>query len=168
MTISANMMADNIVFIGLGTNLGEREQNLTTAIAELQEFSEIRDQSSIYETSPVDYVDQPNFLNTAVKISTSLSPIELIVRLEEIEHRMGRKKEIENGPRIIDLDILLFNEEIFETPALKIPHPRLHKRKFVLQPLSEIAGDTVHPILKKSIKELFQNLNSTERITPWT
>lgn len=161
-------MEDNIVYLGLGSNIGNRSQNLTTALTELTQFGTILKKSQIYETEPIGYKNQEDFLNMAIEISTILSPIELIVRLEEIEHKMGRIKEIPDGPRIIDLDILLFGNEIIDTPSLKIPHPKLQKRKFVLQPLSEIAGKLIHPVLNQSIQELNANLNSTEKVTLWT
>lgn len=161
-------MEDNIAYLGLGSNIGDRGQNLTTAIAELTEFSTILAKSQIYETEPVGYKEQEDFLNMTVKITTQLNPVELIVRLEEIEHKMGRIKEIIDGPRNIDLDILFFNNEIINSQSLKIPHPRLQKRKFVLQPLSEIAGELVHPVLNKSISALAASLISTEKVTIWT
>lgn len=168
MIISANTMEDNIAYIGLGSNIGDRFENLTSALRELSEFSTILTKSQIYETEPVGYKDQQDFLNMVVKISTNLSPIDLIIRLEEIEHKMGRIKEIIDGPRNIDLDILFFGNEIINSQSLKIPHPRLQNRKFVLQPLSEIAGELIHPVLNKSIQALAAALKSTEKVTLWT
>lgn len=166
--ISANTMEDNIAYIGLGSNIGDRFENLTSALRELSEFSTILTKSQIYETEPVGYKEQQDFLNMVVKISTNLSPIDLIIRLEEIEHKMGRIKEIVDGPRNIDLDILFFGNEVINSQSLKIPHPRLQNRKFVLQPLSEIAGELIHPVLNKSIQALAAALKSTEKVTLWT
>lgn len=152
--------AGNKVFIALGTNLGNREKNLQTALTEITTFSRIINKSSIYETEPYGYKKQNDFLNMAIEIETGLSPVELIIRLQEIEHKMGKNREIKNGPRLIDLDILLYNQEIISQPNLKIPHPHMHERNFVLTPLAEISEKTLHPTLKKDIKSLLKNLKN--------
>ena len=144
----------NKVYLALGTNLGDREKQLKTAIEELEEFATVIKESSIYETEPYGYKEQGKFLNMCLEMETELSALELIFRLQEIEHKMGRIREIKNGPRTIDLDILFYNDEVIDRPNLKIPHPQLHKRRFVLDPLTEIAGNYLHPIIKKPIKEL--------------
>lgn len=155
-------MKGNKVYLGLGTNVGNREKNLQIAIEEISQFLKIIKKSSIYETEPVGYKNQEKFFNMAIEIETELEPLELIFQLHEIEHKMGRKREqeIKNGPRIIDLDILLFGDLIINQVNFKIPHPRMHKRKFVLDPLNEIAAEILHPELKKSIKELHKNLSN--------
>ncbi len=133
-------MENKKIYLGLGTNLDNRRENLKIALKEIAIFAKIKNKSSIYETEPVGYKDQGKFLNMVIEIEADLSPQELIIRLHEIEHKMGRdrSKEIKNGPRIIDLDILLYGNKKIDEPHLKIPHPRMHKREFVLKPLSEI------------------------------
>lgn len=145
------------VYIALGSNLGDREKNLQIALEEIEKFATIKQKSSVHETEPVG-PPQEKYLNMAIEISTELPPIILLVRLQEIEHKMGRVREIENGPRIIDLDILLYDKYIINQPNLKVPHPRMHKRLFVLEPLQEIAADTTHPTIKQTIKELWTKL----------
>ncbi|MBL4694420.1 2-amino-4-hydroxy-6-hydroxymethyldihydropteridine diphosphokinase [Candidatus Gracilibacteria bacterium] len=146
------------VYIALGTNLGDREKNLEIALEEIEKFATINQKSTIHETDPVGPQGQGKFLNMAVEITTELAPVILLVRLQEIEHKMGRTHEIKNGPRIIDLDILLYDNEIINQPNLKVPHPRMHKRAFVLEPLQEIAAEIIHPNLKQTIKELWTKL----------
>lgn len=158
----------NRVYIALGTNIGNREKNLQTALLELGKNCKIIKKSSIYETEPVGFKDQDDFLNMVIEAETELQPTELIINLQEIEHRMGRVKEILDGPRIIDLDILFYDSQLIDTPNLKIPHPRLHKRNFVLKPLMEIAADFIHPKLKKSVQQLFKELKNPEKVTIWT
>ena len=136
--MSQNMRGTNNAYLGLGTNMGNRQQNLELALEEIDDFAEITKKSSIHETKPVGYKDQDDFLNMAIEIKTNLKPIDLLARLQEIEHKMGRVREIKNGPRIIDLDILIYGEQVIENENLKIPHPRMHKRSFVLDPLNEI------------------------------
>ena len=148
----------NKVYIALGTNLGDRQKNLETAMQELTEFAKILKKSSIYDTKPVGYADQGNFLNMALEAETELSPVELMFRMQEVEHKMGRIREIENGPRIIDLDLLFYDKKILNQKNLKVPHPQLHLRNFVLDPLAEIAPDYIHPELNKSIKTLKSEL----------
>lgn len=150
-------MKANKVYLALGSNLEKREKNLETAIKEISEFTEIVKKSTIYETEPVGYLDQGKFLNMAIEIATELSALELIFRLQEIEHKMGRIREIKNGPRTIDLDILLYNQEQFKQKNLEIPHPRMHERLFVLEPLNEIATNINHPKLNKTIKQLYES-----------
>ena len=144
----------NKVYLALGSNLGDRQQNLELALEEIEDFATTIQKSTIHETAPWGYKDQDDFLNMTIEIETELEPIILLARLQEIEHKMGRSREIKNGPRTIDLDILLYEDKIVDQPALQIPHPRMHKRKFVLDPLVEIAPSAVHPVLKKTIKQL--------------
>lgn len=132
------MQENNTIYIGLGTNLGDRNQNLELAIEEIRQFASIKKRSSVYETKPWGYKNQNDFLNMVIEIQSDLEPINLLARLQEIEHKMGRTREIKNGPRIIDLDILLYNDQTIHTDTLKIPHPRMNKRDFVLKPLKEI------------------------------
>jgi len=156
MTISA-LMKENKVYLGLGSNLGNREKNLENAITEIAKFATISKRSSIIETEPVGYRDQGMFLNMALEIFTPLSPLELIFRLQEIEHKMGRVREIKDGPRTIDLDILIYNQEVLRQKNLEIPHPRMSERMFVLSPLNEIAPELKHPTLNQTIKQLYES-----------
>ena len=151
-------MVNNLVFISLGTNLGNRAQNLEIALEKLLKFVNVIKKSKIYETKPIDYKNQPLFLNMVVKIETKLSARELITKLQKVENEMGRIKKIKKGPRIIDLDILYYNNEIINEPNLKIPHPRAYKRNFVLTPLKELAPDLMDPKKHKTITQLLYGL----------
>jgi len=151
-------METKIVYLGLGSNLGDRNINLETAINKIAEIAKIRNRSSIYETDPLGHEDQEKFLNMAIEISTQLSPTELIVKLLEIEHTMGRIREVKNGPRTIDIDILLYDQYIIVEEGLIIPHIHMHEREFVLRPLAEIAENAYHPTFKKKIKQLLDEL----------
>lgn len=153
------MKENNIVHLSLGTNMGERAKNLQIALDEINKITQINKKSKTYQTSPVGFRDQEDFFNMAIEIQTELNPIELIVKLQEIEHKMGRQREIPNGPRIIDLDIIFFNNQIINNPDLKIPHPRMHKRNFVLEPLNEISPTKKHPLLNQTVEQLYQELN---------
>lgn len=144
-----------LVYIGIGSNLGNREENCLNAVALLSEEGiVVRRRSSLYETGPWGVTDQPRFINMAVAAETGLDPLMLLKVLKEIEHRLGRQDAKRWGPRIIDLDILLYDDLILEDPSLQIPHPLMHERDFVLRPLAEIAPDKVHPVLKKTVAEL--------------
>lgn len=138
----------NNVYLSIGTNIGDREQNLKLAIKMLQGTKDITVKaiSSIYETAPVGYINQPSFLNIAVFIQTALSAYETLEVCQSIENELGRVREIRWGPRIIDLDILLFNNENIEVENLMIPHPRMYERAFVLVPLHEIMQ---HPLTEQ-------------------
>jgi len=146
------------VYLSLGSNLGDRARNLNDAIAALGYASvQIVRASSVYETEPVDFLDQPWFLNCAVEAETELGALDLLRALRGIEAQMGSKKLIAKGPRLIDIDILLYGDETIDTPELQVPHPRLHLRHFVLEPLAEIAPQLRHPILKMSAAEMLAN-----------
>lgn len=135
-----------IVFISLGSNIGDRENNLRDAIAALPELGvQIKKVSSIYETEPVDLLEQPWFLNCVVEGETTVPPEVLLKELRELERRMGSKKLVPRGPRLIDLDILVYGRQTINLPELQVPHPRMHLRRFVLAPLAEIAPDLKHP-----------------------
>lgn len=142
------------IYISLGSNLGDRVHNLHSAINHLAPKVKTLAQSSIYETEPWGYSDQPPFLNQAIKAQTQLEPFDLLLFLKEIELSMGRQETFRFGPRLIDLDILFYNSLVLDTPKLTIPHPRIGERAFVLIPLAEIAPDLLHPVLSKTIQEL--------------
>ncbi len=143
-----------IVYLSLGSNLGDRAANLRTAIEKLSDLGTIVATSSFYETEPVELTSQPWFLNCAVKLDTEKMPRQLISAILNLEQGMGRQRKQQKGPRNIDIDILLFGTSIIEIPGLTVPHPKLHERRFVLEPLAEIASDVRHPIFKRSIREL--------------
>jgi 2-amino-4-hydroxy-6-hydroxymethyldihydropteridine diphosphokinase len=140
-------------YLSLGSNLGNRQENLDRALKLMSERMRIGKISSIYDTEPVGLVNQPRFLNLACEVFTRLTPEGLLTLLKGFEQKMGRYSR-SGEPRIIDIDIILFGDVVLDTPDLVIPHPRMHERSFVLIPLTEIAPDVVHPVLKKKIKEL--------------
>jgi len=143
------------VYLSLGTNVGDRRKNLRDAIAALGNAGvRVTRISSTYETEPVDYVDQPWFLNCAVEVETELGAVELLHGLREIETQMGSRKLVAKGPRLIDMDVLLYGETVIDTPELQVPHPRMHLRRFVLEPLAEIAPNVQHPISRLPILEI--------------
>ncbi len=139
-------MADKTVYLSLGSNVGEREKNLRTAIASLEDANvRVTKVSSFYETEPVDLREQPWFLNCVVEGTTKMAALDLLHALREIERRMGSQKRVPKGPRLIDMDILLYGDETIDTAELQVPHPRMLLRKFVLTPLGEIAPNLKHP-----------------------
>jgi 2-amino-4-hydroxy-6-hydroxymethyldihydropteridine diphosphokinase len=143
------------VYLALGSNVGDRSENLRSALRFIDEASaHLTKLSSIYETEPVDFLEQAWFLNAVVAAETDLPAIDLLHTLREIEARMGSKKAFAKGPRLIDLDILLYGDEIIATPELQVPHPRMLQRNFVLVPLAEIAPALQHPSWQASAAEL--------------
>jgi 2-amino-4-hydroxy-6-hydroxymethyldihydropteridine diphosphokinase len=148
-------MAEETIYLSLGSNVGERKENLHAAIAALADAGvRVTRVSSFYETEPVDFLEQAWFLNCALEGETDVPAPELLRALRGIELRMGSKKPVAKGPRLIDMDILLYGSETIDTPELQVPHPRMHLRRFVLVPLAEIAPEAVHPSLKRSVKQL--------------
>ena len=161
-------MNEKTAYLGLGTNLGDREQNLTKAIEALcagPELAVLRT-SGIYETAPWGLTNQPDFLNTAAEISTTLSPRQLLDRIKDLEHRLGREAGPRFGPRLIDIDILLFGDLVVDEPDLRIPHASLHLRAFALVPLAELTPDSVHPILGITIAKLAGQVDGLEGVKP--
>lgn len=148
------------VYLGLGTNLGNKEANLRTAIYKLQErIGKQVSLSSFYETAPWGFESDHSFLNAAIGLETSLSPIEILHITQEIEKELGRTKKSVNGSysdRLIDIDILLYDTLVLQTPELTIPHPLMTERDFVMKPLIEIAGNVIHPTREKTLSELYQ------------
>jgi len=165
---SENILKTN-TYIGIGSNLGNREENLDEALKLLKriEGTVMVSFSSIYESEPMYLSAQPDYLNLAAKLSTSLSPLNLLEALLSIEGEMGRKRELKYGPRVIDLDILFFGEQIVDSESLSIPHPLLYDRLFVLKPLSEIAGDLICPVRQQTIGELLKLSNDSSRISKY-
>ncbi len=151
------------MFIGLGTNLGNKQENLKKAVEEVKRSSEIIAVSSLYETEPYGIIDQPLFYNHVLEIKTDFSPEALLIKLQGIEYKIGRVRTVKNGPRIIDLDILFYGDMVLEKENLSIPHPRIHERAFVLIPMSEIASSFLHPVFKKTILELLSEIPKQEQ-----
>ncbi|HUC30175.1 MAG TPA: 2-amino-4-hydroxy-6-hydroxymethyldihydropteridine diphosphokinase [Candidatus Acidoferrum sp.] len=149
---------NQVAHLSLGSNIGDRGGNLRGAITRLGTLGRILSVSSFYETEPVEFTDQPWFLNCAVALETSLPPQQLMETALQVEREMGRERVQKKGPRIIDIDILLFADLEIKTRELTIPHPAMHLRRFVLEPLAEIAPELRHPVLKKTIRELLEEL----------
>jgi|ERR1700722_299529 len=147
-----------LAYLSLGANLGEREGQLREAIRRLEIAGRVVSVSSFYETEPVEMTNQPWFANCAVALETDRTPNQLMTELLNIEEKMGRQRVQKKGPRRIDLDILLFGNEVIESPSLTIPHPAMHQRRFVLEPLAKIAPEAWHPVLRKTVRELLDAL----------
>jgi 2-amino-4-hydroxy-6-hydroxymethyldihydropteridine diphosphokinase len=146
-------------FLALGSNVGDREANLRTAMTLLQgDEIRVRRGSSIYETAPQELLDQPSFLNAVLDVETSLFPMQLLARVREIERKMGRRRVTPKGPRNIDIDILFYGRNVIATAELEVPHPRIAQRRFVLEPLAEIAPDFRHPLTGKTANEMLATL----------
>lgn len=154
------------VYLSLGSNLGDRVQNLKEAIKRIERSDKIsiKKISSVYETDPVGYENQPWFLNLVLQVDTSLAPCPLLEQLLSIEEQMGRKRGEKWGSRNIDVDVLFYDDLIVDSDDLTIPHPRMHERRFVLVPLAQIAPRLFHPFLKKNVRELLENGEDNSRV----
>lgn len=146
------------VYLSLGSNLGDRAANLHRALILLGAFGRVATVSSFYETEPIELTAQPWFLNCAARLETERMPKQLMKNILDLEREMGRRRQQNKGPRNIDIDILLFGSSIVETQGLTIPHPALQERRFVLEPMAEIAPDVRHPVFKQTIRELRDGL----------
>ena len=153
-----------ISYLGLGSNIGDREINLLKALSLISQESRLIKTSSIYETKPIGYEKQSYFLNMVCQISTKLKPVDLLQSIKQIENKLGRKPSFRNAPRIIDIDILFYDNKIMNINNLVIPHPRLVERAFVLIPLAEITPKLIHPELGKSIAELSHKVTGQDGV----
>ena len=153
---------NHTVYIALGSNLGRRLDNLRAAIGSMSPAIQVLRESKIYETPPWGYEDQPAFLNMVVKAETKLKPEPLLKYLKHIEAKMGRENSVHWGPRLIDLDILFYDQLVLDSNPLIIPHPNLHERAFVLVPLADVGADFVHPVLETRIDKLLQTVDASD------
>jgi 2-amino-4-hydroxy-6-hydroxymethyldihydropteridine diphosphokinase len=154
-----------MVFLGLGSNIGHKEDHINKALAFISESYEVKKISHLYLTEPVGNIKQDWFLNCVVEIKTDLDPKKLLSCIKSIERNMGRTKTKKKGPRIIDIDILFYGDCVIETKYLVIPHPLIQERLFVLQPMMDVNPDFIHPVTKKSIRELYEDHPWTEKVT---
>jgi GTP cyclohydrolase-4 len=152
------------VYLGLGTNMGDRQANLEQALGLIGERLHIDRVSSVYETEPVGYEDQPSFLNAVCRVTTDIGPLQLLSLVKGIEAGMGRVPNFTNGPRPIDIDIILYGDLVMVDPELTIPHPRMGERAFVLVPLMEIAPDIVHPFSGESIGDMMAKVGGVDGV----
>lgn len=156
------------IYLGIGSNIGDRESNIRSALSQLEKIVRIEKSSKIYETAPWGYQDQPAFLNMVLRCITDLPPKNLLDYCKSIEKSAGRKVGVRYGPRKLDIDILAYENLVMKDDSLEIPHAMLHMRAFVLIPLKEIAPDWTHPVLEVSVTEMIDQLETTEDVACWT
>jgi len=153
------------VFLGLGSNIGDKEDHINKALTFISELYTVKKKSHLYLTEPVRNIKQDWFLNCVVEIQTDVDPKKLLSTIKSIERKLGRIKTVKNGPRIIDIDILFYGDYVLNTKTLVIPHPSIQERLFVLQPMMDINPDLIHPVFRKSIHELYHDHPWTEKVT---
>ena len=156
------------IYLGIGSNLGDRESKIRFALCQLGKIIQIERLSKIYETAPWGYQNQPKFLNLVMKCTTGLSPKDLLNSCKSIEKEAGREVNFKYGPRALDIDILAYENLVIKDASLEIPHAMLHMRAFVLIPLKEIAPDWIHPVLQVSVSEMIEKLEAREEVNCWT
>ena len=154
-------------YLSLGSNLGDRAAHLREAIRKLSDLGAVTNCSSFYQTEPVEFTNQPEFLNCAVELVTTLNPHQILDAILKIELAMGRVRSTQprKGPRTIDIDLLLAGDSVLESPELVLPHPAMQHRRFVLEPLAEIASDAIHPALHRTVRELVDRLDKGQAVT---
>jgi 2-amino-4-hydroxy-6-hydroxymethyldihydropteridine diphosphokinase len=152
---------EHTVYLALGSNMGTRLANLKNAISNLTPQMNVKAKSRVYETAPWGFTDQPPFLNQVIQAETYLEPEPLLYHLKRLETALGRVANFQNGPRLIDIDILFFDDLVLDSPVVQIPHPRVHERAFVLTPLADLTPALVHPVLNKSVSTLLMSLNQS-------
>jgi len=162
--LSVTLIVPPLVYLSLGSNVGDRAAHLRAAIERLAEAGTVKATSDFYETEPVGVADQPWFLNCVVALETGQAPRELLAYALAIEEGMGRRRTRDKGPRTIDVDILLFGDRVIDEPGLKVPHPAMHERRFVLEPLAEIAPGILHPTIKKTARQLLAGLPTGQAV----
>jgi 2-amino-4-hydroxy-6-hydroxymethyldihydropteridine diphosphokinase len=162
--LSVSLIVPPLVYLSLGSNVGDRAAHLRAAIERLAGVGTVKATSGFYETEPVGVADQPWFLNSVVALETGLAPRELLAYALAIEEAMGRRRTRDKGPRTIDIDILLFGDRVIDEPGLKVPHPAMHERRFVLEPLAQIAPGILHPTIKKTARQLLAALPTGQAV----
>lgn len=153
-----------VVYLSLGSNLGDREDNLLQALSLISRYMTLTALSSVYETEPLEYIFQPTFLNMVCSGETYYTPRKILELTQDIEKDLGRVTKFKYGPRTMDVDILLYGHEVIDLPDLQIPHPSFSERAFVLVPLSEVAPDIIHPVLGRSISDLLLEVSGKEKV----